>query len=65
MEVKDKVIRKFIDTDGYEYVIRRKANGHYNLVKFKNGVGETVATRKLAIFMYLKEVYKEKGLKEE
>lgn len=64
MEVTDKVIRQFIDTDNNKYVIRRKPNGHYYLVRFEGNVGETVATRKKEIFLYLKEIYQKKGLKE-
>lgn len=62
--ITDKVIRKFIDTDGYKYLIRKKPNGHYYLDKFEGDIGKTVATRKKEIFLYLGEVYKEKGLKE-
>ena len=64
MEVTDKVIRQFIDTDNNKYVIRRKPNGHYYLVKFEKNTGKTVAMRKKEIFIYLQEVYKQKGLKE-
>ena len=64
MVVTDKVIRQFIDGDGCKYVIRRKPNGHYYLVKFENNMGKTVAMRKKEIFIYLQEAYKEKGLKE-
>lgn len=64
MEVSDKEIRKFIDIDNYKYVIRKKTNGHYYLVRFEGNVGKTVATRKKEIFLYLKEIYQKKGLKE-
>ena len=64
MEVTDKVIRQFIDTDNNKYVIRRKPNSHYYLVKFEKNTGKTVAMRKKEIFIYLQEVYKQKGLKE-
>ena len=64
MEVTDKVIRQFIDTDNNKYVIRRKPNGHYSLVKFNNGKGITVATTKATIFNYLKEMYKNNNLVE-
>lgn len=64
MEVTDKVIRQFIDENGCKYIIRRKTNGHYYLVKFENNTGRTVATRKKEIFIQLQKAYKEKGLKE-
>lgn len=64
MEVKDKVIRKFEDNKGNKYIIYRKNNEHYNLVKFNNGRGITVATTKATIFNYLKEIYRNNDLVE-
>ena len=57
--MEDKVIRKFKDNRGNKYVIYRKSNGHYRLVKFINNVGIIVATTKETIFNYLKEMHKE------
>lgn len=64
MEVKDRLIRKFEDNKGNQYIIYRKNNGHYSLVKFNNGKGITVATTKMTIFNYLKEIYKSNDLVE-
>ena len=63
-EIKDKVIRKFEDNRRNKYIIYRKSNGHYSLVKFNNGKGITVATTKATIFNYLKEMYKNNNLVE-
>lgn len=63
-EIKDKVIRKFEDNRGNKYIIYRKSNDHYNLVKFSNKVGITVATTKATIFNYLKEMYTNNNLVE-
>lgn len=64
MEVKDRLIRKFEDNKGNQYIIYRKNNGHCSLVKFSNGKGITVATTKITIFKYLKEIYKSNDLVE-
>lgn len=64
MEAKDRVIRKYEDNNGNKYIIYRKNNGHYSLVKFNNGKGITVATTKITIFKYLKEIYKSNDLVE-
>ena len=64
MEVKDRVIRKFEDNKGNQYIIYRKNNGHYSLVKLDNRSGITVATTKATIFNYLKEIYKNNDLVE-
>ncbi len=63
-EIKDKVIRKFEDNSGNKYIIYRKSNDHYSLVKFSNKVGITVATTKTTIFNHLKEMYKNNNLVE-
>ena len=63
-EIKDKVIRKFEDNRENQYIIYRKSNGHYSLVKFSNKVGITIATTKAAIFNHLKEMYKNNDLVE-
>ena len=59
-----KSIRKMIDTKGNEYIIHKKPNNHYELVKFNDGKGQILATTKISIFNTLKEIYNTVGLKE-
>jgi hypothetical protein len=60
MENKDKLIRKFKDTNNNEYKIIQKNNKNYYLVIYKNGAknGTIITGSKYEIFSKLKEIHK-------
>lgn len=60
MEIKDKIIRKFKDTNNNEYEIRQKNNGHYYLtIKNNNEKGARIINgSKYKIFEKLKQLHK-------
>lgn len=60
MEILDKIIRKFKDTKGNRYEIRKKANNHIYLIEFlKNErFGKIINGSQIYIFNYLKEKHK-------
>lgn len=60
MEIKNKIIRKFKDTNNNEYEIKQKTNGHYYLtIKNKNEKGARVINgSKYKIIEKLKEIHK-------
>lgn len=60
MLVTDKVVRKFKDTNGNKYEIRKKTNGHYYFVIKENGKnnGKIINGSKNKIFHELQEIHK-------
>ena len=60
MEIKDKLIRKFKDTENNIYEIKQKYNKHYYLtIKEKNKNGAKIINgSKYKIFTILKEIHK-------
>lgn len=61
MEVKDKIVRKFKDSNNNFYEIRKKANGHFCLIVNENGksYGRIFNGSKIEIFKILQKMHKE------
>ena len=60
MQINDKIIRKFKDTNGNNYEIRQKWNGHYYLIIREAGKieGKIISGSKNKIFSKLQEIHK-------
>lgn len=66
MEIKDKIIRKFKDTNNNFYEIRKKANGHFYLIIHENGknYGRIFNGNKIEIFKLLQNIHEKVKFKD-
>lgn len=64
MECNRKIIRQFKDKNNNRYIIYKKPNRHYELVKYNDKVGKTILTRKDDIYEFVKRMWIQGNIKE-